>query len=100
MSENLERIRVDKWLCFSRFFKTHSISRKYIKSVGIRINQNKKFKPSTEISVGDVLTFNVGSSVKVVEVLSCGSGRVSTTETGLLYNEMYSQKNQIMNPVS
>ncbi|MFQ3355069.1 MAG: ribosomal 50S subunit-recycling heat shock protein [Paracoccaceae bacterium] len=50
--------------------------------------------------MGDVLTFNVGSSIKVVEVLSCGSRRVSAKETALLYNEMFSKKNQIMNSLS
>ena len=87
MSE-ADRIRMDKWLFFARFFKTRSLSSKQIEAGHVRVNATKVLKPATSISIGQVLTIVQGRTVRVVEVLALGYRRGPASEAQLLYREL------------
>jgi ribosome-associated heat shock protein Hsp15 len=83
-----DRIRLDKWLFFARFFKTRSLSSKQIEAGHVRVNAAKVLKPATSISVGQVLTVVQSRSVRVVEVLALGHRRGPASEAQLLYRDL------------
>ncbi|MEL7092316.1 MAG: RNA-binding S4 domain-containing protein [Pseudomonadota bacterium] len=85
MSEAPEKLRLDKWLWFARFFKTRSLSATRVASGDIRINSTPVSKPATTIGVGDVLTFAIGTHVRVIEVAALGTRRGPATEAQALY---------------
>ena len=87
MSE-ADRIRLDKWLFFARFFKTRSLSSKQIEAGHVRVNATKVLKPATSISIGQVLTIVQGRTVRVVEVLALGHRRGPASEAQLLYRDL------------
>jgi ribosome-associated heat shock protein Hsp15 len=83
-----DRIRLDKWLFFARFFKTRSLSSKQIEAGHVRVNATKVLKPATSISIGQVLTIVQGRTVRVVEVLALGYRRGPASEAQLLYCDL------------
>ncbi len=87
MSE-ADRIRLDKWLFFARFFKTRSLSSKQIEAGHVRVNATKVLKPATSISIGQVLTIVQGRTVRVVEVLALGHRRGPASEAQLLSRDV------------
>ena len=84
----VEKLRVDKWLWFARFFKTRTIAAEVANGGKIRVNKASVRKASAEVKVGDVLTFHQGPNVRVVEVLGLGSARRPYEEARLLYNDL------------
>ena len=87
MSE-ADRIRLDRWLFFARFFKTRSLSSKQIEAGHVRVNATKVLKPATSISIGYVLTVAQSRSIRVVEVLALGHRRGPASEAQLLYRDL------------
>lgn len=87
MSE-ADRIRLDKWLFFARFFKTRSLSSKQIEAGHVRVNATKVLKPATSISIGQVLTVVQSRTVRVVEVSALGHRRGPASEAQLLYRDL------------
>lgn len=87
MSE-ADRIRLDKWLFFARFFKTRGLSSKQIQAGHVRVNATKVLKPATSISIGQVLTVMQRRTVRVVEVLALGHRRGPASEAQLLYRDL------------
>ena len=83
-----DRIRLDKWLFFARFFKTRGLSSKQIQAGHVRVNATKVFKPATSISIGQVLTVVHRRTVRVVEVLALGHRRGPASEAQLLYRDL------------
>ena len=87
MIEDKENTRVDKWLWYARFFKTRSLSSKFIASNGIRLTGKKTFKQSTRVYSGDKVTLCNGNSLRMIKILNCGSRRGPASEAQLLYSE-------------
>ena len=87
MSE-ADRIRLDRWLFFARFFKTRSLSSKQIEAGHVRVNATKVLKPATSISIGHVLTVAQSRSIRVVEVLALGHRRGPASEAQRLYRDL------------
>ena len=83
-----EKLRVDKWLWFARFFKTRTLAAEVANGGKIRINKASVRKASAEVKVGDILTFHQGPNLRVVEVLVLGSSRRPYEEARLLYNDL------------
>ena len=83
-----DRIRLDKWLFFARFFKTRGLSSKQIQAGHVRVNATKVLKPATSISIGQVLTVVQRRTVLVVEVLALGHRRGPASEAQLLYRDL------------
>ena len=55
-------LRIDKWLWFSRFYKTRSLAAKAVSGGHVRIN-GQRIKPSREVVVGDTLAVQRGSDL-------------------------------------
>ncbi|MBL4740834.1 MAG: RNA-binding S4 domain-containing protein [Sneathiella sp.] len=81
-------IRVDRWLWFSRFFKSRSLAAKLVQGKKVRINSVLIAKPSVNIRSGDVLTFPQANAIRVVKVLDIGSRRGPAVEAQMLYEDL------------
>ncbi|MEH6402202.1 MAG: RNA-binding S4 domain-containing protein [Sneathiella sp.] len=81
-------IRVDRWLWFSRFFKSRSLAAKLVQSRKVRINSVIIAKPSVNIRAGDVLTFPQADAIRVVKILNIGSRRGPAVEAQMLYEDL------------
>jgi ribosome-associated heat shock protein Hsp15 len=80
--------RVDKWLWFARFFKSRTLAAEMVVLGRIRINGERCTKASQNIRQGDVLTFAVGTHVRVVKMLADGVRRGPATEARTLYEDL------------
>ncbi|SDD33765.1 RNA-binding S4 domain-containing protein [Kordiimonas lacus] len=88
MTETGDKIRLDLWLWYARFFKTRSKASQVCKAHKVRVNGEHSKKASTTITPGDVLTFPQGPHVRVVKVLACGARRGPAAEAQALYEDL------------
>ena len=91
MFEENQKIRIDKWLWYARFFKSRLLSSKHISRNGVRLNGRKIHRPAEMVVVGDSVTLNIDFKVKVIEVLLCGCRRGPSIEARTLYCEEVSE---------
>ncbi len=84
----MENNRIDKWLWYTRFFKSRSIATKFCNSGKIRINEAIIKKGHHALRVGDVLTFPKGPNIRVISVLALGNRRGPTHEAQALYEDL------------
>jgi len=80
--------RLDKWLWFSRFFKSRTSASKACNSSKIRINGEIATKASATVKVDDVLTFPRGHRIRVVRILDLGQRRGPAAEASILYDDL------------
>jgi ribosome-associated heat shock protein Hsp15 len=83
-----EKIRLDTWLWYARFYKSRSLSSKAILSGKLRLNSNKINKPASKVKINDVLTINHINMVRIIQVQSLGSRRGPASEAQKLYNDL------------
>ena len=83
-----EKIRLDTWLWYARFYKSRSLSSKAILNGKLRVNSNKVIKPASKVKINDVLTINHINMVRIIQVQSLGSRRGPASEAQKLYNEL------------
>ena len=83
-----EKIRLDTWLWYARFYKSRSLSSKAILSGKLRVNSNKIIKPASKVKINDVLTINHINKVRIIQVQSLGSRRGPASEAQKLYNDL------------
>ena len=88
MSDEKQKLRVDKWLWHARFFKSRSLAAQVVSAGHLRINSNKISKPSHNVASGDVLTFPQGNLVRVVRMIAPGTRRGPAPEAQALYEDM------------
>ena len=88
MDGKIEKVRVDKWLWWTRFYKTRSLSAKMISSGVVRLNSRRVRKPSAEITIDDVLTLRHGKVVRVIKVLSLEEGRKGYDRAKKMYEDI------------
>ena len=103
MAENAEKLRVDKWLWHARFFKTRSLAAGQVKTGAVRINGTVTHKTSSNVSLGDVLTFAQGDHIRVIQIDALGERRGPAPEAQALYTDLSppqpkSQNRQSANP--
>lgn len=84
--EEVEKFRIDKWLCAARFFKTRSLAADAVECGKILINE-VRIKPAKTVAIGDMLTINIGQRQYIVEVLALSNRRGSAPEAQKLYRE-------------
>lgn len=82
-----DRIRLDKWLWQARFFKSRSLSAAYVEAGHLRLNGVHVVKAAQAVGPGDMLTLPLGSGVRVVEIIACGTRRGPAPEAQGLYRE-------------
>ena len=83
-----EKIRLDTWLWYARFYKSRSLSSKAILSGKVRVNSIKIIKPASKVKIKDVLTINHVNMVRIIQVQSLGSRRGPASEAQKLYNDL------------
>lgn len=88
MGEAAEKLRVDKWLWHARFFKTRTLAAGRVSAGHVRLNSDKIHKPSTTVSVGDVLTFAQEHHIRVIRVEAIGTRRGPAPEAQALYADL------------
>ncbi|MEO0765450.1 MAG: RNA-binding S4 domain-containing protein [Pseudomonadota bacterium] len=88
MSDGVDKLRLDKWLWFARFFKTRSLSAARVAAGDVRVNGERVTKRATTVQAGDVLTFAIGQNVRIIEVVAIGTRRGPAPEAQTLYNDM------------
>jgi ribosome-associated heat shock protein Hsp15 len=86
MSENNQKIRVDKWLWAARFFKTRSLASQAVQGGKVHVNGSRA-KPSRSVTIGDVLTIQKQELTFVVTVLGINQYRRPAQEAQKLYEE-------------
>ena len=67
--------RLDRWLWFARFVKSRTLAAKLVASGKIRVNRERAQKASRLVRAGDVLTFPLGSHIRVIKILAPGTRR-------------------------
>ena len=82
----MDRLRVDKWLCAARFFKTRSIAKTAIEGGKVHLN-GQRVKVSREITVGETLVIKQGWDEKEIVVLGLSAQRGTATVARELYEE-------------
>tara|TARA_Y100001968_G_C18845236_1_gene475496 strand:- start:160 stop:438 length:279 start_codon:yes stop_codon:yes gene_type:complete len=85
LADKIEKVRIDKWLWWARFFKTRSLSAKKISNGAVRVNSCRVLKPSAEITLNDVLTLKQGNVVQVIRVVSLGQRRENYEKAKKMY---------------
>lgn len=83
-----EKLRLDKWLWFARFFKTRSLAATVVASGAVRINGTRTSKRSAMIKAGDVLTFAKEDHTRVIRIEACGTRRGPAPEAQTLYTDL------------
>ena len=83
-----EKIRLDTWLWYARFYKSRSLSSKAILSGKLRINSNKITKPATKVKTNDVLTLNYINEIRIIQIQSLSSRRGPASEAQSLYIDL------------
>jgi len=83
-----ERLRIDKWLWHARFLKSRALAAQMVSEGAFRLNGQRIDKPGRGVGPGDVLTFALGSEVRVVRVLACGNRRGPAQEAATLYEDL------------
>jgi ribosome-associated heat shock protein Hsp15 len=79
--------RLDVWLWRARFHRSRGLAAAAAEK-GVRINGRRTDKPSAAVRLGDVLTFALGGTVRVVTVTGLGDRRGPAAEARTLYAEI------------
>ena len=78
-------MRLDKWLYYSRFFKTRAISHNICIDGSVLVNKYKKFNSSYNLCINDIITLIANKEIKVIQVLKIPKNRVSPKDTNEIY---------------
>jgi ribosome-associated heat shock protein Hsp15 len=81
-------LRLDKYLWQARFFKSRSQAAAYIAEGRLRLDGNVVLKSNQPVRIGCVLTFPLGSRIRVVRVLALGVRRGPPAEARTLYEDL------------
>ncbi|MDO5658868.1 MAG: RNA-binding S4 domain-containing protein [Paracoccus sp. (in: a-proteobacteria)] len=83
-----DTLRLDKWLCHARIFKTRGLAADRITGGGVRVNGQPCRKPGRALRPGDVVTVSAYGQVRALRVLALGTRRGPASEAQALYEEM------------
>ncbi|MEQ6248466.1 RNA-binding S4 domain-containing protein [Sulfitobacter sp. HNIBRBA3233] len=83
-----EKLRLDKWLWYARFFKTRSLAATIVAGGHVRINGTPTSKRAATVTPGDVLTFPKDDHVRVIRIEACGTRRGPAPEAQALYTDL------------
>jgi ribosome-associated heat shock protein Hsp15 len=85
--------RIDKWLWFARLLKSRTLAQALAESGRIRVSRAgsdtlRITRASHLLRVGDVLTFPLGTRVRVVRMCAPGARRGPPAEARSLYEDL------------
>lgn len=81
-----DKVRIDKWLWATRFFRTRALARDAIKGGKVQID-GVRVKPGRTLSLGDRLTIRRGDDEYTVTVDDLGDRRLSASLAAEKYTE-------------
>jgi ribosome-associated heat shock protein Hsp15 len=84
--ETNEAVRLDRWLCATRFYKTRGLAADACDGGKVEVNGHTA-KPHKLVRVNDAVTFSHPNGPKVLTVLSLAERRGSATDARLLYED-------------
>lgn len=84
--ETNEAVRLDRWLCATRFYKTRALASDACDGGKVEVNGHTA-KPHKLVRVNDTVTFSHPNGPKIVTVLSLADRRGSATDARLLYED-------------
>ena len=87
-------LRIDKWLWFSRLFKSRTLASKMCQSGRMRVNGTVIGKSKFSVVEGDVLTFPKGLDIRVIKILKLGERRGPAVEAVTLYEDLEPPENR------
>lgn len=83
-----DKLRLDRWLFFSRLVKSRSLAAKLIETGNVRVNAEKTHQSKRAVGPDDVLTIALPAGVKIIKIVACGSRRGPAPEAQALYEDM------------
>jgi len=84
--ENLEKLRIDKWLWAARFYKTRKLATEAVNGGHVQVNGDR-IKPARAIAIDDVLIITKGLFKFTITVLALSSKRGPAKVAKTLYQE-------------
>ena len=85
---NLNTVRLDRWFWYARFKKSRTLATKFCNSGKVRVNGDLIKKAHQVVRIGDVLTFPLGSDIRVIKILELGVRRGPAKEAQTLYEDL------------
>ena len=82
-----DSIRLDKWLWFTRFFKSRTLATRFLEEGKARL-RGSVAKSHARIRVDDVITFSLRGNVCIVAVRQLGTRRGPAPEARTLYEDL------------
>ena len=86
MTEQLTKVRIDKWLWAARFFKTRSMAAKAVLGGKVHLN-DARIKPAKTVGTGDKLVIQRYETTFTVFVLEVAEKRGPASFARTLYEE-------------
>jgi ribosome-associated heat shock protein Hsp15 len=86
MTDENDKLRIDKWLWAARFFKTRSLAVDAVEAGRVTMNE-ARIKPAKAIGVGDHLDIRIGQYRFEIEVVGLSNRRGPAPEAQKLYRE-------------
>ena len=83
-----EAIRLGRWLCHARVFKTRTLAADRISEGGVRLNGQPCRKPGQVVRPGDIVTAATFGKVRVLRVVAPGERRGPAAEAQALYDDL------------
>lgn len=83
---NNEALRIDRWLWFTRFYKTRGLAADAVAGGHVRINRERA-KPGNKVQAGDMIELVRGQLPFRLEVVSIPTRRGPAKEAALCYVE-------------
>jgi ribosome-associated heat shock protein Hsp15 len=81
-----DRLRIDRWLWATRFFKTRSLAAQAVAGGRVQVN-GERVKPAKDLKPGDELVIHIGGLEWIVEVRELAARRGPAAEARRLYDE-------------
>ena len=91
MTDETDKLRIDKWLWAARFFKTRSLAVEAVESGKVTMGE-ARIKPAKAIGAGDRLVIRLGQYHFEVEVLALSNKRGPAPQAQKLYRESEASK--------
>ena len=86
MTDQDNRVRIDKWLWAARFYKTRSLAADAVDGGKVQVN-GERAKPAKLLKSGDTLSIRNGPYAWEITVLMLSERRGSAPEAAKLYSE-------------
>ncbi len=83
-----DHLRLDKFLCFARIVKSRRQAQALAEQGHLRVGGRRVERAHLPVRVGDVLTFAMRGSVRILKVEALPVRRGPPTEARMLYSEM------------